>query len=92
MYDGSCEHAILAYHFTGKERDSESGLDDFSARYYASTFGRFMTPDEPLEDQYPVSPQSWNLYAYVRNNPLNSEPTPGLWVQCGLCNSDTLEV
>ena len=34
-----------AYKFTGKERDSESGLDDFGARYYASTMGRFMKPD-----------------------------------------------
>lgn len=31
--------------FTGKERDSESGLDNFGKRYNASTMGRFMTPD-----------------------------------------------
>ena len=31
--------------FTGKERDTESNLDEFGARYYASTMGRFMTPD-----------------------------------------------
>ena len=30
---------------TGKERDSESGLDNFGARYDASSLGRFMTPD-----------------------------------------------
>ncbi len=34
------------YKFTGKERDTESGLDDFGARYYTSSLGRFMTPDE----------------------------------------------
>ena len=34
------------YKFTGKERDSESGLDDFEARYYSSSMGRFMSPDE----------------------------------------------
>ena len=33
------------YKFTGKERDPESGLDNFEARYYASSFGRFMDPD-----------------------------------------------
>jgi RHS repeat-associated protein len=33
------------YKFTGKERDPESGLDDFDARFYSSPFGRFMTPD-----------------------------------------------
>jgi RHS repeat-associated protein len=31
--------------FTGKERDLESGLDNFGARYYASTMGRWMSPD-----------------------------------------------
>jgi RHS repeat-associated protein len=34
--------AICASRYTGKERDAESGLDDFDARYYASTLGRFM--------------------------------------------------
>ena len=34
------------YKFTGKERDAESGLDDFDARHYASSLGRFMQPDE----------------------------------------------
>jgi RHS repeat-associated protein len=63
------------YKFTGKERDSETGLDDFGARYFASNMGRFMTPDSGL-GQRPLDPQSWNLYAYVRNNPLNSiDPT-----------------
>jgi RHS repeat-associated protein len=58
------------YKFTGKERDAESGLDYFGARSYASAFGRFQTPDEPFIDQHLGEPQSWNLYAYVRNNPL----------------------
>jgi RHS repeat-associated protein len=33
------------YKFTGKERDAESNLDDFDARHYSSTIGRFMQPD-----------------------------------------------
>jgi RHS repeat-associated protein len=56
--------------FTGKERDSETGLDFFGARYFAPVQGRFTSPDEPLYDQYADEPQSWNLYSYVRNNPL----------------------
>ena len=32
-------------HFTGKERDGESGNDYFGARYYASSMGRFTSPD-----------------------------------------------
>jgi len=30
--------------YTGKERDTESGLDHFGARYYGSSMGRFMSP------------------------------------------------
>jgi RHS repeat-associated protein len=65
--------------FTGMERDGasgESGLDYFGARYFSSPQGRFMGADEPLADQDPANPQSWNLYSYVRNNPLtNFDPT-----------------
>jgi len=63
--------------FTGKERDSESGNDYFGARYYGSSMGRFMSPDPSgLLAQKPQDPQSWNLYAYARNNPLiNIDPT-----------------
>jgi RHS repeat-associated protein len=56
--------------FTGKERDQETGLDYFGARYFSSTQGRFTNPDKPFADQDPIYPQSWNLYNYVRNNPL----------------------
>jgi len=31
-------------HFTGKERDTESGNDYFDARYYSSAMGRFLSP------------------------------------------------
>jgi len=59
-------------HFTGKERDFESGLDNFDARYDASSLGRFTSPDEAFADQAQANPQSWNLYGYVRNNPLSN--------------------
>jgi len=57
---------------TSKERDAETGLDYFGARYLSMEQGRFTTPD-PFGDVIadPTNPQSWNLYAYVRNNPLN---------------------
>jgi RHS repeat-associated protein len=60
------------YKFTGKERDSESGLDNFGARYLGSSMGRFMSPD-PDQDagfNHMDDPQSWNGYSYTRNNPL----------------------
>jgi RHS repeat-associated protein len=59
------------YLFTGKERDTESGLDNFGARYNASSLGRFMTPDPKVVSRLRmVDPQQWNMYAYTRNNPL----------------------
>ncbi len=62
--------------FTGYERDNETDLDFAQARMYASKLGRFATPDQPFNDQSESNPQSWNLYSYVRNNPLNMiDPT-----------------
>jgi RHS repeat-associated protein len=58
------------YKFTGKERDSESGLDNLGKRYDSSSMGRFMTPDAFYKDSHVGDPQSWNEYAYARNNPL----------------------
>jgi RHS repeat-associated protein len=59
------------YKFTGKERDQETGLDDFGARHYASTMGRFIQPDPIFfQESMLTDPQRFNLYAYVRNNPL----------------------
>ena len=61
-------------HFTGYERDDETGLDYAQARYYASAQGRFTGVD-------PVggivgNPQTWNGYAYTVNNPVNlTDPT-----------------
>ncbi len=54
----------------GKERKAETGLDYFGARYSSSAQGRFTSPDTPLIDQFLDAPQSWNIYAYGRNNPL----------------------
>ena len=64
------DYDVQVAKFTSKERDAETGLDFFGARYMSSAQGRFTSPDTPLVDQQPSAPQSWNLYAYVRNNPL----------------------
>jgi RHS repeat-associated protein len=72
----TCQPTPTEHLFTGKERDAESGNDYFGARYYASSMGRFMSPDEAFADQHPGDPQTWNLYMYARNNPLhNIDPT-----------------
>lgn len=62
--------------FEQYERDSETGLDFAQARYHSSIQGRFTSPDEPFADQFESDPQSWNLYAFVRNNPCaNTDPS-----------------
>jgi len=74
--------------FTGKERDTESGNDYFGARYYASTMGRWMSPDwAPNVQAVPYAdfthPQTLNLYQYMQNNPLTKADSDG---HCGdLC-------
>jgi RHS repeat-associated protein len=62
------------YKFTGKKRDSETGLDYFGARYYSNGLGRFITPDWAAKTTAVpyaefADPQSLNLYSYVRNIP-----------------------
>jgi RHS repeat-associated protein len=69
-------------HFTGKERDAATGLDNFGARYYSSPMGRFGSPDwSALPEAVPYAdfhdPQSLNLYSYVRNNPMNQVDLDG---------------
>ena len=70
------------YKFTGKERDTESNLDNFGARFYASNIGRFMTPDwaaKPTTVPYANfgNPQSLNLYSYLENNPTTTVDPDG---------------
>jgi RHS repeat-associated protein len=77
LYDGR-----VGSRCTGKERDSESQLDYFGARYYASSMGRFMSPDwstkiMPVPYGKLGDPQSLNLYAYVMNNPLTGVDADG---------------
>jgi len=67
------------YKFTGKERDTESGLDYFGARYLSSSMGRFMSPDPSNQGVDFWLPQTWNRYAYVLNNPLSMVDKNGLW-------------
>lgn len=84
----SCSPTPTEHLYTGKERDSESGNDYFGARYYASTMGRFLSPDpSQLYFADPTNPQSFNLYGYVLNNPLGNIDPAGL--DCIHINVDT---
>jgi RHS repeat-associated protein len=77
IYDCRPQLVYFTYLYTGKERDAESGLDYFGARYMSSSMGRFLSPDPSgLGYADPGNPQSFNLYSYVQNNPLiNTDPT-----------------
>jgi len=57
--------------FSGKERESYSGLDYFGARYYDHSSYRFNSVD-PIrnKDEALTNPQLWNLYSYCRNSPI----------------------
>ncbi|MDQ1639482.1 MAG: hypothetical protein QOF62_2821 [Pyrinomonadaceae bacterium] len=82
-YDG------VRQQFTSKERDNETGLDYFGARYYSSTQGRFTSVDPENAGANPSDPQSWNGYAYARNNPLVYTDPEGRDYR--VCGPDTKE-
>jgi RHS repeat-associated protein len=64
--------SATTHKFTGKERDTESGLDNFGARYNASSIGRWMSPDTiNVTDERLLNPvNTLNKYIYGGNNPL----------------------
>jgi RHS repeat-associated protein len=66
--------------FTGKERDIETGLDYFLARYYSSSQGRFVSIDPLMASGRGTHPQTWNRYSYVLNNPLRLTDSTGMVV------------
>ncbi len=76
--------------FTGKERDAETGLDYFGARYYGSNMGRFSSPDPKPRSAHIIDPQSWNRYVYTLNNPLKYFDPDGMDVvlAAGLSSKD----
>jgi hypothetical protein len=69
---GQGAYRVFVPRSTGKERDSESGNDYFGARYYASTMGRFLSPDPagcPIH-----SPASWRMGGKPRSHPARRVP------------------
>jgi RHS repeat-associated protein len=71
-YTNSCTQNN--YKFEGKERDAETGNDDFGARYYSNRFGRWLSADwssvpAPVPYANLTNPQTLNLYAMVSDDP-----------------------
>ena len=65
--------------FTSKERDLETGLDYFGARYFSGELGGFTSPDPLLGSANPLNSQSWNRYVYTLNSPLRYTDPFGLY-------------
>lgn len=73
------ESGIQDRSFAGQNGDTTADLNDFLFREYHPTQGRWLRPDPAgLAAVLPANPQTWNRYAYVNNNPLNSVDPFGL--------------
>ena len=58
------ENITNDYTYTGKERDKDSGLYYYGARYYEGSLGRFTTKDYYLGEL--VKPETLNIYICIR--------------------------
>ena len=70
---------LLPEKFATYLRDSiYTGLDYAHNRYYASSLGRFLTPDPYGGSARLGNPGGWNRYAYVGDDPINTNDPLGL--------------
>ena len=74
--------------FTGMNQDTVANLYDFPAREFNDIHGRFPSPDPAGISSVSLrDPQTFNRYAYVRNNPLRLTDPTGMDDAC-LVNCD----
>jgi RHS repeat-associated protein len=59
-------------------RDGFTGLDYADQRFYASTYGRFTSPDPYKASGGAKDPGSWNRYSYAGGDPINYNDPRGL--------------
>jgi RHS repeat-associated protein len=90
----SCYNQTLetSIKFTGKERDAETGLDYFGARYFSGAQGRFTSPDPLMASAHASNPQTWNRYAYALNNPLRFVDPNGMEVPPSCANDQNCPI
>ncbi|MEW6028108.1 MAG: RHS repeat-associated core domain-containing protein [Chloroflexota bacterium] len=88
---------ITDFGFTGQRALDGTGLMDYRARFYSPYLNRFIQPDTIIPN--PSSPQSWNRFSYVANNPLRfTDPSGHMEVEgCGdqgkdKCHASDLEI
>ncbi|MCF8374255.1 MAG: hypothetical protein K9H64_21720 [Bacteroidales bacterium] len=67
------EVSLKRYKYVGKERDEETGLYYYGARYYAAWIARFVSVD-PLQHKYPY----YTPYQYAGNKPITYLDLDGL--------------
>ncbi|MEL7147955.1 MAG: RHS repeat-associated core domain-containing protein, partial [Bacteroidota bacterium] len=66
--------SLIGRGYTGHEHFFEVGLIHMNGRLYDANLGRFLSPDNYIQE--PMNTQSYNRYAYVFNNPLSfSDPS-----------------
>jgi RHS repeat-associated protein len=77
--------------FTGGFWDSENNGDHFGAREYQKTHGSWLLPDPAgMAAVNPRDPQTWNRYAYVRNDPVSRiDPTGMVDINPGMMYAAT---
>lgn len=71
-FGGGAGSALTRYGYTGRERDADTGLYNYRARWYDPQAGRFLS-----EDPIGFAGRDINLYAYVGNNPLSFNDPSG---------------
>src|SRR5207245_2784911 len=92
----AAQNNTIRLQYGGMEYDSETSLNHTDFRQYASTQGRWLTPDRYHGSLDLVAPQSLNRYAYVVNNPLRANDPSGLIMGCesdqAICESTELDM
>ncbi len=86
-YENDKDEVLNTITYTGHEKDYETDLTYMLARYYSQGYGRFLSPD-PGYDYDQLDPMSWNLYSYVRGNPINFDDPSGMVVNVSGLNED----
>ena len=89
---GTTSEEYVPYKFTGKEKDKETGLYYFGARYYDTKYSMWLSTDPAISDFMTGSKSglggiynsiNFNVYHYASNNPLKyidpNGRTPSPW-------------
>ena len=76
------EVSLKRYKYVGKERDNETGLYYYGARYYADWIARWISPDPAGTVDAP------SLYVYVKNNPVKLTDPSGMQTENDVNQTD----